>query len=91
MGQKPRSAPRDVPDSLPRRDQGTDVLPDDVRRTDRPPQLPPDSLPESEEEKSADGGVGQHPIHDSDEEDGDAQDYEDEIAEVAKVDSAVRS
>jgi len=26
MGQKPREAPGDVPDSLPRRDDGTDVL-----------------------------------------------------------------
>jgi hypothetical protein len=44
MGQKPREAPRNVPDSLPRRDEGTDVVPDKVRRTDRPRQ-PPDSLP----------------------------------------------
>src|SRR5438045_9761612 len=36
MGRKPRRAPRDVPDSLPKRDEGTDVLPDDVRSTDAP-------------------------------------------------------
>jgi hypothetical protein len=45
MGQKPREAPRDVPDSLPRRDDGTDVMPDKVRRIDRPPPAPPDSPP----------------------------------------------
>ncbi len=42
MGQKPREAPRDVPDSLPQRDEGTDVMPDKVRRNERPP---PDSPP----------------------------------------------
>jgi hypothetical protein len=45
MGQKPREAPRNVPDSLPKRDEGTDVMPDKVRRTDRPRQPPPDSPP----------------------------------------------
>jgi len=45
MGQKPREAPRNVPDSLPKRDEGTDVMPDKVRRTERPRQPPPDSLP----------------------------------------------
>jgi hypothetical protein len=48
MGRKPRRPPQDVPDSLPRRDEGTDVMPNDVRRTDRP-RMPPDSLPPSEE------------------------------------------
>jgi hypothetical protein len=45
MGQKPREAPRNVPDSLPKRDEGTDVMPDKVRRTELPRQPPPDSLP----------------------------------------------
>ncbi len=48
MGPKPAEAPRDVPDSLPRRDRGTDVMPDKVRRTERPDGLPPDSLPDSD-------------------------------------------
>jgi hypothetical protein len=92
MGQKPRSAPRDVPDSLPKRDRGSDVLPDGPGRTDPQPLLP-DSLPEADEETSIDGGVAQHPVHDSDQEDRGPQDYEDEIddlEEVAKVDGAVR-
>jgi hypothetical protein len=49
MGRKPRRPPQDVPDSLPRRDEGTDVMPDDVRRTDRPPRMPPDSLPPTDD------------------------------------------
>lgn len=59
MGQKPREAPRDIPDSLPKRDGGTDVMPDKVRRVDRPQPPPPDSLPGKEGEAvasaSADG------------------------------------
>jgi hypothetical protein len=93
MGQKPRTVPRDVPDSLPKRDQGTDVLPDDVRRTD-PQTVSPDSLPEADEETSLDGGVAQHPVHDSDQEDRDPQDYEDaidDLEKIAVVDSAERS
>ncbi len=49
MGRKPRRAPQDVPDSLPRRDDGTDVMPNDVRRTDRSQRMPPDSLPPTDE------------------------------------------
>jgi hypothetical protein len=49
MGRKPRRAPQNIPDSLPPRDEGTDVEPDDVRRTDVPQTVPPDSLPESED------------------------------------------
>ena len=45
VGQKPRQAPQNVPDSLPKRDEGTDVAPDDVRRTDRSRSVPPDLLP----------------------------------------------
>jgi len=53
MGQKPRRAPENVPDSLPPRDEGTDVDPDNVRRTDEPQTIAPDSPPESEEEERA--------------------------------------
>ena len=48
---KPRRAPKDVPDSLPKRDQDSDVAPDQVRDRDRTPRNdPPDSLPRNEEE-----------------------------------------
>jgi hypothetical protein len=50
VGRKPRRAPRDVPDSLPKRDEGTDVVPDQVRSTD-PPQEKPDSPPSSDENR----------------------------------------
>jgi hypothetical protein len=53
MGQKPRRPPQNIPDSLPKRDEGTDVQPDAVRRTE-PQTPPPDSLPESDDENSAD-------------------------------------
>ena len=36
MGRKPRRAPQSTPDFLPARDQGTDVLPDTVRRVEEP-------------------------------------------------------
>jgi len=49
MGRKPRRPPRDVPDSLPKRDEGTDVMPDKVRPTDRSPQEAPDSAPPKDE------------------------------------------
>ena len=39
-----------TPDSLPKRDEGTDVVPDDVRDTDPPRRLPPDSPPPREGE-----------------------------------------
>ena len=42
---KPRRPPKDVPDSLPERDRGTDVAPDEVRDSEPPPRNPPDSLP----------------------------------------------
>jgi hypothetical protein len=80
MGRKPRKPAKDVPDSLPPRDKGTDVAPDDVRRTDETQRLPPDSLPPAEEELAIDGGSAQHPVHDSDIEDRDPADYEQEIA-----------
>lgn len=50
MDPKPRQAPRDVPDSLPRRDEGTDVAPDDVRRVERSRRQPPDSPPADDQD-----------------------------------------
>ena len=50
MGPKPREAPRNVPDSLPKRDEGTDVMPDKVRHTEGPRPAPPDSPPGKEGE-----------------------------------------
>ena len=48
---KPRRAPKDVPDSLPQRDEGSDVTPDRVRDPDGPARKdPPDSLPRNDEE-----------------------------------------
>jgi hypothetical protein len=58
MGPKPRRAPQNIPDSLPKRDEGTDVQPDAVRRTDEQ-SLPPDSLPEADDENSADAGLAE--------------------------------
>jgi hypothetical protein len=52
----PRRPPKNVPDSLPKRDQGTDVLPDDARRAERSRDPPPDSLPKSEDETSIESG-----------------------------------
>jgi len=49
VNRKPRRAPRDVPDSLPKRDEGTDVLPDNARLTEPARQAPPDSPPGREE------------------------------------------
>ena len=76
MGSKPRQAPQNVPDSLPKKDEGTDVAPDDVRRTDRSRRVPPDSLPPAGDDTRADGGVAQHPVHDADQEDREPDDYE---------------
>jgi hypothetical protein len=56
MGRKPRRAPQSTPDFLPARDQGTDVLPDTVRRVEEPRTVPPDSLPA--EESPPDGRPG---------------------------------
>jgi hypothetical protein len=86
MGRKPaperRRTREPPPDSLPRRDQ---ELPDDLRRRDQP-ETPPDSLPRPDEDVrvsgrrgSPDGGNEQHPIHDEDLEDRDAEDYEREV------------
>ena len=67
-----------------------DALPDDDRRRDQR-RTPPDSLPPRDDARrgeepvgggftaSEDGGVKQHPVHDSDEEDRTPSDYEREI------------
>ncbi len=49
-GARPRPAPQEAPDSLPKRDEGTDVMPNDVRRTGPSRRAPPDSLPPMEEQ-----------------------------------------
>jgi hypothetical protein len=49
-GRKSRRAPKDVPDSLPEREEGTDVAPDEVRDPDPPRRDPPDSLPRNGED-----------------------------------------
>lgn len=49
-GRKPRRAPKDIPDSLPERDRGTDVAPDDVRDVEPASRAPPDSLPREVED-----------------------------------------
>lgn len=68
MAPKPRRETQDIPDSLPSREEGTDVIPDDVRRTDPSQRILPDSLPPLEEQsiERADGRVARHPIHDHD-------------------------
>ena len=43
MKRKPRQPPKEAPDSLPQRDEGTDVVPDNVRHAD--PPIAPDSPP----------------------------------------------
>ena len=92
MAPKKNRAARDVPDSLPKDDGRTDVLPDPVRRTDKPrtPPQPPSPTPE---ETAPDGGSAQHPIHDDDLEDRDSADYErdiDQIDKDAALDVALR-
>jgi hypothetical protein len=81
-----------APDALPR-----DLL-DDLRRRDQR-QTPPDSLPPRDEAREGeepagggftpaeDGGVAQHPVHDSDEEDSGPSDYE---REIDRLDAAAR-
>lgn len=51
-GRKPRRPPREVPDSLPERDGGTDVAPDDVRDPEPSSRPPPDSLPRENEDST---------------------------------------
>jgi hypothetical protein len=49
---KPRRPPKETPDSLPARERGTDVAPDEARNPDRPARRddPPDSLPRNQED-----------------------------------------
>jgi hypothetical protein len=84
-------AQRDVPDSLPKAGNRTDVLLDKVH-TDKP-QPPPELPSPTPEEAAPDGGLAQHPIHDDDLEDHDSEDYErdiDQIDKVAALDVALR-
>jgi hypothetical protein len=87
MAPKRKRAPRDVPDSLPREDNRTDVLPDDVRSTDEP-QVPPGTPSRVPDETLSDGGLAQHPIHDDDLEDRDSADYERDIDKIDETDEA---
>ncbi|HZT25411.1 MAG TPA: hypothetical protein VFA57_06875 [Pseudolabrys sp.] len=74
-----------------------DAVPDDMRRRDqeesRPETLPTEDEARTGEEPvgggftpSEDGGVDQHPIHDSDQEDATPSDYE---REIDRLDAAV--
>lgn len=79
------------PDSLPQR---SDAVPEELRREDQA-AVPPDSLPDADEEAEGDearaghplapdGGDQNHPIHDDDpSEDFTPRDYEEQIDEVA--------
>ena len=92
MAPKRNRAQRDVPDSLSKDDNRTDVLLDKVQRTEQP-QTPPESPSPTPEEATPDGGLAQHPIHDDDLEDRDSEDYErdiDQIDKVAALDVALR-
>jgi hypothetical protein len=75
--QNPSLAP-EMPEDARRRDRATDDTPATVPEPDSLPQDGGISPPE-------DGGVAQHPIHDDDLEDLDAEDYEELTDEVAKV------
>ncbi|HEY4403635.1 MAG TPA: hypothetical protein VGN55_03195 [Xanthobacteraceae bacterium] len=81
MAPKRTRAPHDVPDSLPKDQNRTDVLPDQGRAAVEP-QVPPASAAPSAEETAPDGGSDQHPIHDDDLEDRDSQDYERDIDQI---------
>jgi hypothetical protein len=92
MAPKRKRAQRDVPDSLPKDENRSDVLPDDARGTDNP-QSPPESPSPAPEEAEPDGGSAQHPIHDDDLEDRDSADYErdiDQIDQDAALDVVLR-
>lgn len=79
------------PDSLPSK---SDVLPDDLRREDQS-AVPPDNLPDANENTdrdeprgahplAPDGGNANHPIHDDDpSEDFTPRDYEEQIDKAA--------
>ena len=87
MAPKRHRAQRDVPDSLPKDDNRSDVLPD---ATTTAIVQSPSPTPE---EAAPDGGSAQHPIQDDDLEDRDSADYErdiDQIGENAPLDVALR-
>lgn len=74
-----------------------DVISDDLRRRDQR-RTPPDSLPPRGDRAgdipagggftpAEDGGVEQHPVHDSDQEDATPSDYE---REIDRLDAATR-
>jgi hypothetical protein len=81
----PRQTPDIQPDSVPKRGEAPDVLPDDLRRNDQA-DTTPDSLPPRRDagvtDTRPDGGVAEHPIHDEDQENLEPDDYEEEIDEV---------
>jgi hypothetical protein len=92
MAPKRDRAQRDVSDPLPKDDNRSDVLLDKAQRTDKP-QTSPESPSPTPDEAAPDGGLAQHPIHDDDLEDRDAEDYErdiDQIDKVAALDVALR-
>ena len=81
MAKQPKSPTLEpeMPDAARRRDRTSD---------DTPATVPePDALPEGNAGISPpeDGGSAQHPIHDDDVEDLDAEDYEELTDEVAKT------
>lgn len=87
---RPRKrAPGLRPDAVSRR---TDELPAALRRNNQR-EIPPDSLPDADEEEmpiagrspSPDGGVEEHPIHDEPEEDFTPGDYERQIDDLART------
>jgi hypothetical protein len=92
MAAKPKRAPAPAPEAA-------DALPADMRWTD-PEATRPDDLPTIEDGRMAedvvgggvtpkpDGGIDQHPIHDEDQEDATASDYE---REIDRLDASVRS
>ena len=76
--QKSATLAPEMPDEARRRDRATDDTPATVPEPHSLPQDGGISPPE-------DGGVAQHPIHDDDVEDLDAEDYEELTDEVAKT------
>jgi len=62
MAPKPRRETQDTPDSLPKREEGTDVIPDDVRRADPSQRILPDSSLDEQSIERADGRVARHPM-----------------------------
>ena len=81
-----------MPDTPQRSDPNAPDVADDVRRRDQPTSGAPATVPHPEDgiepggsRPPEDGGVAQHPVHDSDMEDLGPEDYEELTDEVAKV------